>query len=49
MKKIFLIFSLLLIPGCSNKDSVNWFVGDLPAASSMANNKIIMLDFYTDW
>ena len=49
MKKILLIFSLLLIPGCSNKDSVNWFVGDLPAASSMANNKIIMLDFYTDW
>jgi serine protease inhibitor len=50
MKKILLIFSLLLlITGCSNKDSINWFVGDLSSASSIADNKIIMLDFYTDW
>jgi len=50
MKNLFLIFSLLLITSCGNKDSIHWFIGDLNAASSIAaDNKIIMLDFYTDW
>ena len=49
MKKFLLIFSLFLITGCNNKDSVNWFIGDLSAASTMASNKIIMIDFYTNW
>ena len=49
MKNLLLIVSLLLLSNCSNKESVNWFIGDLDAASSVADNKVIMLDFYTDW
>tara|TARA_Y100001960_G_C14461971_1_gene722512 strand:- start:307 stop:456 length:150 start_codon:yes stop_codon:yes gene_type:complete len=49
MKKIFLTFLLSLFISCNNKTSVEWFIGDLNAAYSIANNKIIMLDFYTDW
>ena len=49
MKNLLLIVSLLLLSNCSNKESVNWFIGDLNAASSIADNKVIMLDFYTDW
>jgi len=49
MKNLLSIVSLLLITGCNNKESVNWFIGDLNAASSVADDKVIMLDFYTDW
>ena len=49
MKNLLLIVSLLLLTSCRNKESVNWFIGDLDAASSVADNKVIMLDFYTDW
>ena len=49
MKNLLLIVSLLLLTSCGNKESVNWFIGDLNAASSVADNKVIMLDFYTDW
>ena len=49
MKNLLLIVSLLLLSNCSNKESVNWFIGDLNAASSVADKKVIMLDFYTDW
>ena len=49
MKKLFIFFSLILLTSCGNKDSINWFIGDLNAATSIAENKIIMVDFYTDW
>ena len=49
MKNLLLIVSLLLHTSCGNKESVNWFIGDLNAASSVADNKVIMLDFYTNW
>ncbi len=49
MKKLFIFFSLILLTSCGNKDSINWFIGDLNAAASIAENKIIMVDFYTDW
>ena len=49
MKNLLSIFSLLLLTDCGNKESVNWFIGDLNAASNVTDNKVIMLDFYTDW
>ena len=49
MKKYyFILFSLLLINGCS-KNLVNWYSGNLDGALIAVNNKIIMIDFYTDW
>ncbi len=49
MKKYYLIaLSLLLFSGCS-KNSVEWYAGNLDEALAMADNKIIMVDFYTDW
>ena len=47
MKKIFLI--ILLFVGC-NKNNYPWFDGSLnDALKNNPDNKIIMLDFYTDW
>ena len=49
MKKYYLVLlCFLLFNGC-NKNSVNWFNGNLENALIMADNKIIMIDFYTDW
>ena len=44
----FILIFLLFLSGC-NKDSVNWFSGTLDEAISSDNNKLIMIDFYTDW
>ena len=49
MKKYYLIvLSLLLVSSCS-KNSVKWYSGNLDNALSESENKIIMIDFYTDW
>ena len=49
MKKYyFTLLFLLFFFGCS-KNSVNWFSGNLHDAVLLADNKIIMIDFYTDW
>ena len=49
MKKYYLIvLSFLLLSSCS-KNSVKWYSGDLDNALSISDNKIIMIDFYTDW
>ena len=49
-KNSFIFLSLLLLLGC-NKESVNWFQGTFDEAlvDSYNQNKVIMLDFYTDW
>ena len=44
-----LFLGFLLITGCSQKEKVDWFAGNLDNACVAANNKIIMIDFYTDW
>ena len=49
MKKYNLfLLSLLLISGCS-KESLNWYDENLEVALINADDKIIMIDFYTDW
>ena len=46
MKKYYFIF--LLIFGC-NSQKINWFEGSLEDALASSDDKIIMIDFYTDW
>ena len=49
MKKYYLLVLFLLIfSGCS-KNSVEWYTDSLDEALAIADNKIIMIDFYTDW
>ena len=49
MKKYSLIFIVLFIfNGCS-KESINWYNGNLDDAVKINNDKLIMIDFYTDW
>ena len=49
MNKYYLIvLSLLIFSGCSKK-TVEWYSGNLDEALYIAENKIIMIDFYTDW
>jgi len=49
MNKYYLIvLSLLIFSGCSKK-TVKWYSGNLDNALSESENKIIMIDFYTDW
>ena len=42
-------FLLLIIIGCNNFKSINWFEGNLEDACATTDGKIIMIDFYTDW
>ena len=46
MKKYFIFF--ILIFSCDSQ-KLNWFEGTLEEAFKLSNNKIIMVDFYTDW
>jgi len=39
---------LLLIGGC-NKQKISWYAGQLDNAFIIAENKIIMIEFYTEW
>jgi len=49
MKKYSLIFvALFIFNGCS-KESINWYNGNLDDAVKVNNDKLIMIDFYTDW
>ena len=49
MKKYyFILLSLLLFASC-NKNSVNWHSENLDEALIVADNAIVMIDFYTDW
>tara|TARA_B100000029_G_scaffold370423_1_gene364283 strand:+ start:305 stop:451 length:147 start_codon:yes stop_codon:yes gene_type:complete len=48
MNKLNLLFLLLFLSGC-NKEYINWQLGNLEDATIIANNKTIMIDFYTDW
>ena len=45
---VFIILMLLLIGGC-NKQKISWYAGQLDNAFIIAENKIIMIEFYTDW
>jgi len=51
MKKYFFrfFFLIFILIACNNLKSVNWFNGNLDDACINADNKIIMIDFYTDW
>ena len=44
-----LFFLLFFIAGCNNVNTVDWFNGNLDEAYLLADDKIIMIDFYTDW
>ena len=46
MKRYFFIFLLIF---CCNSQKLNWFKGSLEDAFLVNGNKIIMIDFYTDW
>ena len=46
MIRYFFIF--LLIFGC-NSQKLNWYKGSLEDAFALSGDKIIMIDFYTDW
>jgi len=46
MIRYFFIF--LLIFGC-NSQKLNWYKGSLEDAFALSDDKIIMIDFYTDW
>ena len=47
MKKYIVIFIIVFF-GC-NDQKLKWFSGSLEDAFSNQDNKIIMVDFYTDW
>jgi len=49
IKKYFLLLLLLFFLCSCNKEAVNWHYGNLEDALVISNDKIIMLDFYTDW
>ena len=48
INRYFVLITLLCIYSC-DKESVSWYNGNLEEASTIANDKIIMIDFYTDW
>ena len=47
--KIFTFLFTILIIGCSKKVTYPWFSGNLDEAKTIANKKLIMLDFYASW
>ena len=47
MKKYIVIFIIVFF-GC-NDQKLKWFSGSLEDAFLNQDNKIIMVDFYTDW
>jgi len=45
-----IIFCLLLLfSNCNKSNPYPWFEGTLDSALEILDEKIIMLDFYTDW
>ncbi len=50
MKRTISIFALLaVIGGCGSPQNISWFQGTFSEAQATAGEKMIMLDFYTDW
>jgi hypothetical protein len=46
MKKYFFV-AFLIIFGCQ-KATYNWYNGDFESAKSTSNDKLILIDFYTE-
>ena len=51
MNKLYIIiFSFVLLVSCSNAGKINWESDfDVSVEKSKSENKIIMMDIYTDW
>ncbi len=50
MKRTLSIFALLaVIWGCGAPQDISWHQGTFAEAQATAGEKMIMLDFYTDW
>ena len=47
MNKFLLIITLLVLSACNTSDYI-WFAGGLEEAKTEAEDKLILLDFYTD-
>ncbi len=47
MNKFFLTISILVFSACNTSDYI-WFAGGLEEAKAKAEDKLILLDFYTD-
>jgi len=47
MKKVFLIISIIIFAACNTSDYI-WFSGNLEEAKTKSEDKLILLDFYTD-
>jgi len=50
-KKYFILWLLLLLISCNKNSYINWSHGTLDEAIALNshNQKLIMIDFYTDW
>ena len=48
-KSIVLIFLLLFFSGCGQEESYPWSVDDLDVVLSENSEKMVLLDFETDW
>ena len=49
-KLCIIIFSFVLLVSCSNTGKINWESDfDVSVEKSKSENKIIMMDIYTDW
>ena len=50
MKRTLSIFVLsAIIWGCGSPKEISWFEGTYSEAQATAGEKLIMLDFYTEW
>ena len=49
MKNIFLFLCTLLLFFKCSKENVHWSNSTLEEALEISDNKLIMIDFYTDW
>lgn len=44
------IFALsAMMWGCGSRTGINWFQGPFAEAQATAGERMIMLDFYTEW
>ena len=48
-KSIVLIFLLLFLSGCRQEESYPWSDDDLDVALNENSEKMVLLDFETDW
>tara|TARA_Y100001968_G_scaffold77551_1_gene68832 strand:+ start:2593 stop:2766 length:174 start_codon:yes stop_codon:yes gene_type:complete len=47
--KIVILFFLIIGFAFKNNNQYPWFNGDYELAKTVAGNRLIMLDFYSDW